>query len=555
MHPSQIPSVPTNPNGKPKQRRYRASPEQLRQLIARFEVNASPTSAELQDLAAKITMPPQSVILWFKNRRARVPHKLAEKAMHAKRRDSGESSSSTASISKTTRGSQSSKKHTSSAKVQTSQSAFKRSPSFTTQAAAVSLAEMALPLPSRKAFEKQSNRQVSDIMNSVSLSRRHPSGSVAVKPPMSNMGPPPSYRPKAEKVVPYDTELVKKLGSNVTTRGAEFVQSTTLRRPRTLPPTPRVFSQNEYRPGDKVEVLEMEKGICRAWYSATIVGRGGPKELSLGASAAVACGLFSPGYGDKLEGSKNLDFTEDMNEDDNGDGGDSPRTVRSPAASPTPPMAKVLYRVRFEHRYEEQDDKPLETEVLASKIRPAAPFMTDEAPLDWRPVVGEAVEVLKDGTWFVAVTQNFVVRKGYMVSFESGDVEWVRRPRLRPYQIWRGGQRWVTKTKAPLAVSRKGVGLSVTHPPGGKRKRSDSDLGSSDGQDGRETRARSKRSRSANVETGSGPDGLPEGWRVDQIRCPETMEVKKKVYYMAPDGCRLRSLKEAQRYVRMMGPV
>lgn len=303
----------------------------------------------------------------------------------------------------------------------------------------------------------------------------------------------------------------------------------------------------------------MEKGICRAWYSATIVGRAGPKELSLGASAAVVCGLLtSPGFGDKMEISKRLELNEDMNDDDSGnaDGGDSPRTVRSPAASPTPPIAKVLYRVQFEHRYkDEEKTHRLETEVLASKIRPAAPFMREDAPLDWRPVVGEAVEVLKDGTWFVAVTQNFVVRKGYMVSFESGEVEWVRRPRLRPYQIWRGGQRWVTKTKAPLAVSKKGVGLSVTHPPGGKRKRNESDLGSIEGQDGRETRARTKRSRNANAETGSGPDGLPEGWRVDQIHCPGTAGAQKKVYYMAPDGCRLRSLKEAQRYVKMMGPV
>lgn len=556
MHPSQIPSVPTHPNGKPKQRRYRASPEQLRQLIARFEINPSPTSAELQELAAKITMPAQSVILWFKNRRARVPHKMAQKALNAKRRENGLGGD--AGISKPSKPSNGTKKQSPSTNARSPQPTVKRSSSFTVEAAAASLAEMAMPLaPTKKPPEKApANQAGRNTTSKQGAARSRRAESFVVRSP--SMSPPPPYRPKAENVVPYDTLLVKKLGSNASNRGAEFVQaSPTPRRPRTIPPTPRVFSQNAYEKGDKVEVLETEKGICRAWYSATIVGPSGPRELSLGASAAVACGLFPSGTGAKTSNTKQMDGMESeaVGDDGSGDGGDSPRTVRSPAASPTPPIAKVVYKVRFDHRFEEVDEnKLLEAEVGASRIRPAAPFMSEESPMEWRPLVGEAVEVLKNGTWFVAVTQNFVLRKGYMVSFESGDVEWVRRPRLRPYQIWRGGQRWVTKTKAPLAVVRKGVGLSVTIPPGGKRKRSSSDLGSSSGSDGRETRARTKRSRSVNVQGGSGPDGLPEGWRVDYSIYRVAAGSKAIPCYVAPDGSRLRSLKEAQRYVSMMGP-
>lgn len=67
------------PPPKPKQRRYRASPDQLRQLVQTFESTPSPTAPELAALAQRINMPTQSVVLWFKNRRARVPHKKAEK--------------------------------------------------------------------------------------------------------------------------------------------------------------------------------------------------------------------------------------------------------------------------------------------------------------------------------------------------------------------------------------------------------------------------------------------------------------------------------------------
>lgn len=540
MHPSQQVQN-THPNGKPKQRRYRATPEQLRQLIARFDVNPSPSSAELQELAAKISMPTQSVVLWFKNRRARVPHKKVEKALNVKRRDNVELPVTSSESARSTKSSQNAKKSSLGPKKEEFVVNVKVSPSFTEEAAAASMAEMAMALASENAHGTPQVRQAGRNITNQGITVLNRTHSFPVRSP--SRSPPSLYRAKAENVVPYDSSLVKKLGSNA---GAEFVQASlfTPRRPRLIPPTPRLLSQREYSVGESVEVLETGKGICRSWYSAKILSRSGPRELSLGASAAVVNGFG--GGADKYMGSER---GQGKSEDDgeNVGGGDSPRTVRSPAASPTPPIAKVRYTVEFEHRLEDGDEKKrLKEEVLAARIRPAAPFIVNKGENEWRPEVGEAVEVLRDGAWFVAVVQKFVIRKGYMVSFESGDAQWVRRPRLRPYQIWRGGESWVTKLKAPLPVVMKSVGLNVTHPPGGKRKR-----GGVEGGRERDMRGRSKKSRSTNMD-GSGPDGLPEGWRIDQVRGGGMQ--KLIIVYVAPDGQRLKSLREAQRYVKMMGP-
>lgn len=367
-------------------------------------------------------------------------------------------------------------------------------------------------------------------------------------------------------------------------------------------------------------MLETGKGICRAWYTATVVARAAPYSLSLGDNAAGSNGNGANGEGGKEEIGKMEDAMEEREkihgnvsrdshmatgvvsahatsavkreneEEDNGgeksggdgagrdvttdasDGANSPRTVRSPAASPTPSVAKVRYVVEYEHRRDEKSGVRLVEEVLASRMRPEPPGSRGG---EWRPEAGEAVEVLRDGAWFVSVIQNFVVRKGYMVSFESGDVMWVRRDALRPYQIWRGGGSWVTKTKPPLPVVRKSVGLSVTHPPGGKRKRgmTESDSGGTTGTGGSgssggnagwgggggggggkgEMSRRSKRNKSLSME-GTGPDGLPEGWRMDYMKRSGFVGGKGQTFYIAPDGHRLKSLKEAQRYVRMMGP-
>lgn len=538
MHPSQHP--PTHPNGKPKQRRYRATPEQLTHLISRFEINPSPTSADLHILATSINMPPQSAVLWFKNRRARVPHKKTDKPLHPTKRP----------VSVETRlpTSPNSNRIHKKPHLPVSKPTIVRIPSLSPEAAAAeSMAQLAMAVASVPPTSKPHRK-------TTSIAHTHLDTPIASTTPSRTS---PVFRKSASEVVPFDIGLVTRLG-NSAANGAEFVPTpNTPRRPRAIPRTPRLLAQREYAVGENVEVLETSKGICRTWYSATVVARGGPRELSLGQSAAAFVERLA-GSRTGAGGIKDISRGENSVDDEaQSDGGDSPRTVRSPAASPTPLVAKVKYTVKYEHRFECENGVPsgteLEEEVLASRIRPAPPIKAGEG--DWRPEAGEAVEVLRDGAWFVAVIQTFVIRKGYMVSFESGDVQWVRRHVLRPYQIWRGGVSWVTKTKPPLPVVRKSVGLRVTHPPGGKRKRNCGDGGSGgNGRDSRETRGKSKRSRSLAVE-GSGPDGLPEGWRMDYMtRSGFSAGSKGQTFYIAPDGNRLRCLKEAQRYVKMMGP-
>lgn len=575
MHPSQqIPNP--HPNGKPKQRRYRASPEQLRQLIARFDVNPSPSSTDLQELASKISMPTQSVVLWFKNRRARVPHKKAEKALNAKRRENGE-------LPPTGKGSRGGTKKKDAAqgpkKETKGSSATKREASFSEEAAAASMAELAMSLsgPSTKnrLISKNTSNKVKGSSSkgvkghspqtrnaaTKSVSAKGTSGKkspsevvpseiaagetprlVTPTDSSSSLSPSNTHRPKSDTILPYDTNLVKRLGNNAPNVGAEFVQpAQSSKRPRTAAPsTPRVSGQKEYTAGELIEVLENKMGVCRVWASAVIVGRAGPNDLSLGESAAAKERSNVSTADTKKAG----DHPQNDDADD-ADGAFSPRTVRSPAASPTPPVAKLTYIVEYSHRMEENKNRKLRCEVAASRIRPAAPFTTDENKQSWRPVIGDAVEVLKDGCWFAAVEQKFLWRKGHLVSFESGDTEWVKNlDRMRPHQVWKGDERWTTKRKAPYPVFRKSVGLNVTHPPGGKRKRK------SDGSNERETRGRSKRSRNT-VLDGSGPNGLPEGWRISEL----TTGGVTKMVYVAPDGNRLKSLKEAQRYVKLMGPV
>lgn len=242
-------------------------------------------------------------------------------------------------------------------------------------------------------------------------------------------------------------------------------------------------------------------------------------------------------------------------------------------------LGGMAYAVRMEHMPTEHVE-----EVEIWRMRPAAPDLGAEST---RPDVGEAVEVLGDnGAWNVGVVHSFVVRKGFLVSFENGDAKWFRAPYVRGYQIWRGGSVWVRKLKPPLPLVKKSIGLSVTHPPGGKRRRAPLSLHfpspppsppkqqqpqrgkrkceeiSNDQRDADrllgsqscrlrqyEQRVR-KRTRVA-VDA-SGPGGLPEGWRIERL--PEADQFKSSVRYVAPDGMRLSSLKEAQLYVRMMGP-
>lgn len=241
----------------------------------------------------------------------------------------------------------------------------------------------------------------------------------------------------------------------------------------------------------------------------------------------------------------------------------------------------LAYAVRMEHMEHVE-------EVEHWRMRPAPPVITvGEDGKEWKPEMGEAVEVLHDSAWTVGVVQNFVFRKGHLISLKSGDAKWFRRPEIRPYQIWRGGSQWVRKLKPPLPLVRKSVGLSVTQPPGGKRKRaawlaytptSGIKERVENGLDGtgfgaREDQVRARprrygalmgevyetrvRKRRRLYVDQTGPDGLPGGWSVDyhdeQQRSSGERHGKKR-RYVAPDGRRLKSLKEAHLYVRMMGP-
>eukprot|EP00178_Gracilaria_changii_P014967 TRINITY_DN41_c0_g2_i1.p1 TRINITY_DN41_c0_g2~~TRINITY_DN41_c0_g2_i1.p1 ORF type:complete len:600 (-),score=127.94 TRINITY_DN41_c0_g2_i1:16394-18193(-) len=489
------------PPRRPKQRRYRASPAQLTHLLAKFESNPSPSSAELQQLAAAIDMPLQSAVLWFKNRRARVPHKKAEKAAAAARR-------------------------------RAAAAAMRRKQEEV--AAATCMAELAMtrtapPLAMTPRVHAQSmeggvvaHTPLTDSGGAVAANEfKKESGGEGAGASELLRSPPPSHF----------------VGNS---RNEPCTPVSTARRPRArfIPPTPRLFSQREYKVGDGVEVMESEKGICRSWYSAVIVSRA-PSDICLGASAGGSAD------GSAVTGAKRVVHDSSVKSEAEGcdnekdDGDESPRTVRSPVASPTPAVARIWYVVRYEHRFDANGNK-LEEAVLAKRMRPKAPELDA-----WRPDIGDAIEVLKDGGWFIGVIQTLVIRKGYLVSFENGQVEWTRRHLLRAYQIWRGGDNWVVKKKAPLMVVRKSVGLSVTHPVCGKR-RSSGTGGEGDTKGGR------KRAKSAveAVADGSGPDGLPEGWRVGSMS-----GVNGATVYVAPDGHRLRSLKEAQRYVKLMRAV
>lgn len=74
-HASQTQDTPS----KERRHRYRANDDQLQCLIDVYNYDANPSRTTLNDLALKIQMPFQSVYVWFKNRRARVPRTVPSK--------------------------------------------------------------------------------------------------------------------------------------------------------------------------------------------------------------------------------------------------------------------------------------------------------------------------------------------------------------------------------------------------------------------------------------------------------------------------------------------
>lgn len=240
-------------------------------------------------------------------------------------------------------------------------------------------------------------------------------------------------------------------------KNSSTMKSETVRRPRVVPASPRLDQQRTYSKLDKVEVLDTSRGICRTWLSATILEHLCVNEVS--AEGENQGGVSAETHENLKNANSNRLPTQ---------------ATQYGTGSAAMRVANMRYLVEFEHKMDEKTKLKMKGEVKGCEMRPEAPVTNgDGAVLEWRPEVGDAVEVLRDGAWCIGVVQNFALRKGHLVSFENGDSTWVRRPSIRRYQIWRGGDRWVTKRKAPLLVVRKSIGLNAAHSPRGKRKGGD----------------------------------------------------------------------------------
>ncbi len=471
---------------KPKQKRYRANPDQLRDLVNLFNCNPSPTAAELTALSVRIAMPTQSVILWFKNRRARVPHKKAEKERRAAaakvdreraRRNVSASSGTTSATTTTTIPTAVAQSNypdgTAAALVMAEMAMSNRSsaPPSTSTASSLPLAPQPLPLPSQVGHPQQirspttlhplpervvSPNQPRIVPMSSALAtlcsvaqdaaRRNQHAPIPQPPPL-----PPTVRaitcspigplPKVELTIPSSNYYPV-----ARTTTSEFGVSTP-RRPRVLPQTPRIRAQLQYTEGDAIEVMEMIDGHTKTWIPATVMGRASdPNELHLGESVATA--MVNKARVEDDAGSESGTSERKVESDL------SPRTVQSPAASPTPAVAKAKYMIRYEGK-----DKKIE-EVIASRMRPAPPAT------EWTPQTGDAVEANVDGKWMVGLVKSYAPRKGWLVQVEGEEcISWMRREALRAYQVWRGGEEWVCKTKAPRTLGRRGTTLPVAPLP------------------------------------------------------------------------------------------
>lgn len=387
---------------KPKQKRYRANPEQLRDLVALFEQNPSPAASELSSLANRIAMPTQSVVLWFKNRRARVPHKRAEKAEAARRREA----------------------------------AAARRPPAHPKGGVQPPAPPRLPVPALPAPESAAAAAM--VMAEMALSKR---ASGAPGRPGANLdalcnvaiaeasreSPPRTGPVEQSAQVAAATSAGSPAGGPVSyplrmpstgvapTRLADFVLSTP-RRPRAA------FAFAASDPVELVEPADGDPAAERVWRPAVIICPLGPPDIGVQLPDSPA-----PGEADKRSG-------------DGPDDRLSPRTVQSPASSPGGARG---YRVRVRGRVED---------VAAARLRPSPP---PAAPA-WSPGPGEAAEALLDGAWCVGVMHEHDARKGFLVCLDGGERRWVRREGLRPHAILEGAG-WVVKMCPPAGLKRSRV--------------------------------------------------------------------------------------------------
>jgi len=130
-----------------------------------------------------------------------------------------------------------------------------------------------------------------------------------------------------------------------------------------------------------------------------------------------------------------------------------------PAASSTPPAARILYRVSYAVAVGDGASDGTDADggeiVPASRLRPAPPAAAAHLGRRWAPEIGHAVEARAGTSWLVGVVRGAAPRKGFLVSTDGREAGWVSRDALRPFLIWRGGNEWVLKTKPPMALARR----------------------------------------------------------------------------------------------------
>lgn len=636
---------------KPKQRRYRATPAQLAELLVIFEQNPSPTQADLGNLSAAIGMPQQSVVLWFKNRRARVPNRRTPTSPHAQyfqtplptpppppppplvpQRVSRRVAEAVASSllqpplpplapAPTDQPRPAPERHYLTTPFYHAGVTKVVPPSYSLRAAPTSystpygVSHVYPPPPSRRhgrphpygasreRDEAQAARDVAATL--VGLSCEKPEGLHPL------WGRPEVRIPEVRDVVPEAVE--------------EHCRE---------PVTPRISSQRVYFPGDRVEVLEEGDSSSRAWLPAVVCEKrqGGGKRaepLCLGANAAESAEVVEEG--DYMPGSTPVTPAEDgghiwkkeeeEEEKENvgvkagvADSGYQVPVlseVRQPSRQISPPEPSVstsqsLAASRAQYIVECMGVNRTEVTrevVSASRCRPEPPVVTvGEGAGEWLPQIGHAVEVLDGSTWRIAEARSSQLHpQGIQTRSESGVLSWVPFDRIRPYRKWQGCSTWAASTKLPVTLMKhasKYGGVSSVMV-------SDSDADSDDseaemarhlrtapyenlGDDECSAAAASapmpspvaasaaaivpprlstrKRGRAPDppqprivaakpapppppAEDENGPDGLPAGWRVERVeRAAGILAGRVDQFYVAPDGRRHRSLREALRY-------
>jgi Homeodomain/Methyl-CpG binding domain len=261
-----------------------------------------------------------------------------------------------------------------------------------------------------------------------------------------------------------------------------------------------------------------------------------------------------------------------------------------PAMSPSRINSQMRYTVEFTQHQQHHDPSgtvlttttTTRKVVLASMLRPEPPAPCsqdthgDDDDDEWRPYVGQAVEYNVGSSWRVAEVRTRIYSKGYQIRQEDGTVCWTPLERLRPFRKWKGDDQWAVTTKLPVTLLKQAAefasedptvtlsdnsdthsprSLSPAHSAGRpvaaensgataairKRRRADDELCAA-------PRAVSMKLSRATSSVPEGPDGLPYGWKCEKVeRAAGILASRVDHFYVAPDGRRHRSLREALR--------